>query len=151
MGNYTRNLRHNGLLPAEAAQAIGELGDVIAQVDVDATADVGGGGTTAVTGFQLVDQAGNKIERAVPVGFGVYDDADGVTPATNATLNTATVGSILAGAGTAELTVKTSATGKFTCTLTNAVDETVYLMGKQALVGGLPQDNSDRESVAFSA
>lgn len=151
MADYTRNLRHQGLQPSEAAQALGGLPDSAPRVAVDDTPDVTGGGTTAVTGFQLVDQAGNNVERAVKVGFGVYDDANGVTPGVNATLDTATAGSIVAGAGTAELEVITDATGKFTCTLTDAVDELVYLMGTQPAVGAPPLDNTDRESVTFSA
>jgi hypothetical protein len=151
MSDYTRNLRHQGNLPAEAAGAIGALPDATPKVDVDATADVGGGGTTAVTGFQLKDQFGNDVARVVKVGFGVYDDTDGVTPGTNATLDTATAGSILSGAASNELEVLTDATGKFTCTLTNTTDEEVFLMGAQPVVGAPPLECEDRESVTFSA
>jgi hypothetical protein len=151
MPNYTRSLRHQGNLPAEAAEALGCLGDNVAIASLDAVPNVGGGGTTVACGFQLVDGAGRNIERAVRVGFGVYSDANAVTASPNATLATATAGTILSGSGTAELQVLTSATGKFTCTLTDASDETVHLACSQASKGGIPVECSAREATTFSA
>lgn len=152
MADYTRNLRHQGNLPAEAAAALGALPDATPRLQIDPDDDGGaGGGTTSVTGFQLVDQAGNPVARAVKVGFGVYADADGVTPDAAAALDTATAGSILSGAASAELEVLTDATGKFTCTLTDATDGTVHLMGNQPVVGSPPLDCEDRGTVVFAA
>lgn len=152
MTDFTRNFRNQGNMPAEAAAALGGLVDGgLVRIDVDDTPDVTGGGTTATTGFQLRDNGGNPIAKAMKVGFGVYDDVNGVTPGANATLDTATAGSILSGAGTAELEVLTDATGKFTCTLTDAADETVQLIGAPAANGGPAVDATDREAVTFSA
>lgn len=135
----------------DLAIAVGSLPDRAPIVELDETADVSGGGTTAVVGLQLKDAAGRNVERAVKLTFGVYDDADADGAASNATLATATAGSIVSGGGTAELVILTSATGKFTCTLTDASDETVYLAAGLATPGGALADCMDRESVAFSA
>ena len=151
MPDYTRSLRHQGNLPAEAAEAIGTLGSNVAIVALDVVPNVGAGGTTVPCGFQLKDGAGRNIERAVRVAFGVYDDANAVTPGAAATLATATAGTILSGSGTAELQVLTSATGKFTCTLTDATDEEVFLAAGPAAVGGIPVECSAREATTFSA
>jgi hypothetical protein len=151
MTDYSRIMRNQGNLPAEAAQALGALPQATPKIDVDDTADVTGGGTTAVTGFQLKDQNGQLIKRAVKCGFGVFDDVNGVTPSVAATLDTATAGSIIAGAASNALTVLTDANGKFTCTLTNATDETNTLMGTQPTTGAPPLECEDREDVTFSA
>ena len=70
--------------------------------------------------------------RTVPVVFEfvVCDDADGAFPAANATLDTATIGTILRFAGTAAPKVKTAQSGAdqvFQCALSNLVDQTNYL------------------------
>lgn len=150
MTDFTNDLRTHGNLPAGAANALGKLADdKILVVAIDDVADVSGGGTTAAVGFQLQDVEGNDVAEVVTVRFGVYDDLGGDTAA-NATLNTATDGTILSGAGTAELVVRTSATGGFACTLTDASDETVYLLCS-ACPGSPPLDCRDSDSVEFSA
>lgn len=149
MPDYTHDLRRS--LSSEVSGALGLLVDKVPRIDVDATADVGGGGTTAVTGFQLKDQTGANVAAAVIVGFGAYADTNGAATSTGGALDTATAGTVVSGGGTAELVVLTSATGKFTATLTDALDEEVFLIPSQAIIGGVPVDATDRESVTFSA
>lgn len=147
-----------GIADAAAAQldATAALADTAVLIDaaivvaIDDADDVAGGGTTQTVGLQLKDQDGNDLEEVHVLKFGVYDDADGITEGTSATLNTASAGSILAGAGGAVLTVKTSSTGKFTCTLTDASDEAVYLMASAAIRSPI-LDCRDSDSVTFSA
>lgn len=84
--------------------------------------------TVAAEGFQLRDLSGN----AAPIStmefyLGVFDDSGFTTLATNATLDTAAAGTIVSGGGTHLLVVTPSATGEVSVTLTDTVDETVYL------------------------
>jgi len=72
------------------------------------------------------------VGRTVPIvlEFATFDDEDGVTPSGTATLNTATIGTILAGGGGPALKIKTATSGSdqvFQCTLSNAVDESNFL------------------------
>jgi hypothetical protein len=70
--------------------------------------------------------------RTAPVvfEFAAFDDEDGATPATNGTLGTETIGTILAGGPGPALKVKTATSGSdqvFQCALTNPVDESNFL------------------------
>lgn len=161
-GTFSFNTMHNEHLMPElqalaAAGTIQLLAGTLASgevvecfVDIDATADVTGGGTTAVVGLQVKTLDGVALEKACVLTFGVYDDTNGVTAGAHATLDTATAGTILGGAGTNVLTVVTDSHGKFTCTMTNASDETVYLKAGTR-VGSIMADISDVDSVTFSA
>lgn len=138
----------DGTISVKATREVGDALEVV--VDIDTTANVTGGGTTAVVGFQVKTPQGFTLEEQCVVSFGTYDDANGVTAASHATLNTATAGTILSGAGTNVLQVLTDAHGKFTCTLTNTSDETVYQIATQ--VGRSPMmDTKDYDAVTFSA
>ena len=118
-------------------------------VSVD-SADVtaSGGATTATVGFKLSVGGAAVTEDAV-IEFAVFDEEELVTPNGNATLDTATVGTILDGAGTNALKVKTDS-GQFKCTLTNLVDETVYL-GCSMSFGSPILDCREVIKVTFSA
>ncbi len=113
--------------------------------------DVPGGGTTSAMGFNITDWRGNPVTEALVVKLGAFDDADLQTAAVNATINTATAGSILSGAGTNALVVKTSATGQFRATLTDAADEVVYLSTGRDAYGDRLIDHRARDTVEFSA
>lgn len=110
-----------------------------------------GGATESDIEGRIVDQYGLPIAEERLVHVGVFDDAICETAAVNATLDTAAKGSIEAGGGSAELLVKTSTDGEFACTLTDAVDETVYLAAKGGGYGQGVLDGQDVGSVEFSA
>lgn len=109
-----------------------------------------GGATTSAIEGRIVDQFGLPIAETVLLKLGAFDDAFCKTVAANATLNTATKGTIKDGAASNALIIETSADGEFACTLTDASDETVYL----AACGGYGMgilDAQDIGSVEFSA
>lgn len=107
------------------------------------------GANTQTVGFQVVDASGQPIPINALVEMTVFSNANMSTASGTATLATATDGTIVSGSGTAALKVLTSAAGKFTCTLTDAVDETVY-MGCKNTFGGPLLDCQDSDSVTFS-
>ncbi len=92
---------------------------------MDAPPDVSGGVNSGTVGFQ-VKQGSVAIKEAVKLQFAAFDDAELVNPSQNAAFSNASSGSILNSSGAAML-VKTDATGKFACTLTNIADQTVWL------------------------
>jgi len=112
--------------------------------------NVTAGGTTVAVGFSLTNINDIAMPLQVPVEFAVFDEQYGVTPAVNATLNTATKGTILAGAGTAALKILTDVNGEFACTLTDLVDETVWLGCSQSFMSPAIICLS-KDSVTFSA
>jgi hypothetical protein len=90
-------------------------------------ADPGSGvGTIAAVGFDIEDVYGNAFSTVMGMYLGVFQDADCTIPATDATLDTAATGTIVAGAGTNLLEI-TPAGGVVSVTLTDAVDEVVYV------------------------
>lgn len=128
-----------------------ETGDLLVfTADVTVVQPAGGVNTAAVS-FQLRDQHGYAVKEAVNLKFGAFDDVYCVAPAGTATLNTATKGTIRAGAGTAALIVTTDANGEFACTLTDAVDETVYLACQGCGYGLALVDGSEVVSAVFQA
>lgn len=100
-------------------------------------------------GFQVIDQSGASVLKSSVLEFAVFDDEDFTIPSVNAVLQTATEGTIVAGEGTAALKIRTSGDGKFTCTLTDSQDETVYL-ACMSTFGGPLIDCQDFDSVTFS-
>lgn len=117
--------------------------------DITAVAP-GAGVNTTTTSLQLKDAAGNNLALSAIVEFAVFDDATLGIPAVNATLNNATAGTIIAGTGTNALLIQTNAAGLFTCDVTDAVDETVFLAA--SLTFGSPLlDLRDTASVEFTA
>ncbi len=98
--------------------------------------NVAGGGITVEVGFQLEDLRRAKLSQAELVQFAVFQDVDFKTPSLYARLGgTPTAGTIVDGADTPALLVKTDATGLFKCTLTDLVDETVHLACNSAFGG----------------
>ena len=152
MGAEARHLKaHTGMASGLVLDMEGAFQELLNVEMVDA-ADVGGGGTTVIVGFNVTDWRGNAIAEEVVLLFGAFDDEDLQTAAVNATLDdTGTVGSILSGDGTAALVVKTDATGQFRCTLTDLVDETVWLSAGKDAYGGRLIDHRSKDSVAFAA
>ena len=118
-------------------------------VKMDDVLDVDGGGTTQEVGFQVVDGSGQAVRIQTLVELAVFDDANIAVPSAAATLNTATEGTIVGGAGTAALKVVTDDLGRFACTLTNPLDTTVYLASCQTF-GGAALDCQDVSSVTFA-
>jgi len=111
---------------------------------VIAVADAGAGGTTSALIAQANDLDGSAMAKACVFLILASDTLYAGSKDTNAnvTFGTAAAGSILA-SGTGWAIVKTSATGAFACTATNAADEAVYFNaatadgGADALVSGV--------------
>ena len=149
-GRISYSTAEDTSIPDEFEDAqIAMLNSLIKVRMIDAP-DVSGGGTTQVVGFSITNM--NDIPFAMPVlvELAVFDDSDVSNFALNASLDTATKGTILGGAGTAALKVKTDANGEFECTLSDLVDETVYLacsptFGSPSLIC------LSKDSVTFSA
>ena len=133
--------------PVEFVNTVVEVG---AGVNTCVQDDVAGGGTTQTVGVQVTDFQGKPINYSVVLEFAVFDDLEMAVPATDATLDTEAEGTILAGAGSAALKVKTDANGRFSCTLTDSVLETVYV-GCSMSFGSRIIDCGDPDSVTFSA
>ena len=112
--------------------------------------NVTGGGTTVTVGFQLTNINDVPVKLQVPVEFAAFDEQYGVVPAASAVLSVPTKGTILDGSGTAALKVLTNASGEFACTLTDLVDETVWLGCSQSFMSPAIICLS-KDSVAFSA
>ena len=129
------------------------LNEVIAQVNVLdsnladvvlAVADASGGATDAALTAQVNDVNGSAVSKACVFLIQTADTqyAGSKDQNANVTFGTATVGSILA-SGSGLAVVKTSATGAFACTATNASDEAVYFNaasadgGEDALIAGI--------------
>lgn len=109
----------------------------------------GAANTSAGEGFALKTAAGAAANVQPSMYLRAYDDEECTVLAAHATLNTASAGTITAGAGTNSLTVTPSTTGTFACTVSDTTDETVYL--KAAPVGSEAVDCTDVTSVTFSA
>jgi len=112
--------------------------------------NVGTGGTTVTVGFRLVNINDIPVKMQTTLEFAVFQDQWGTTPASVAILDTATNGTILAGAATAALKVLTDVSGEFTCTLTDTIDETVWLGCSQSFMSPVIICLS-KDSVTFSA
>jgi len=127
-------------------------------VAVVAFPDATGGGTTSAGTIQINDIAGNAVARAV-VCTVMIDDLryKGLGDASNATMATASTGSIVAGSGSSFLLIKTDASGAFAATITNASDETVYVSVSSSLGGvtaageGITIVESNSDDVTWSA
>lgn len=151
MGDVAARVLQRLGLSGDAALMIEGALERIYSVEIVDSDDVGSGGTTrAGVGFQIKDYKGDVVAEEVLLAFGVYDDEELVTTATTAVLNTASAGTILSGAASASLVVKTNAVGLFTCTLTDTADETVY-MGCGPVAGSPIVDCRDTDAVTFSA
>lgn len=137
----------------QAANAItGATATLLGQLAVlmDETDDVTGGGTTQTVGFQLVDAQGAPVNASLLLEMAVFDDSDLASPSVNATLGSPAEGTLVGGLNTAAIKVRTDATGRFSCTLTDATDETVYVACSPTF-GGASVDCRDVDSIAFSA
>ncbi len=149
-----RELSGTGVSPAHVEKFLDLLDqalDEFVNVSMDDAADVGGGGTTRLVGFQLRNVKGEKLALSTVLEFAAFDEAGLVTPAVNAVLNDiGTVGTILSGAASAALKVQTDVNGKFTCTLTNTADEQISL-GASPSFGSPLLDCREIDQVTFSA
>jgi hypothetical protein len=151
MGATARHLKaHTGM----ASGVVTDMEDAFEElfnIEMLDAPDVGGGGTTSAMGFNVLDWRGNAIAEAVAVKLGVFDDEDLQTAAVNATIDTATAGSILSGAASNALVVKTDATGQFRATLTDAADEEVWMSTGRDDYGDRLIDHRAKDSVEFTA
>ena len=120
------------------------------RVAMDDAADVTGGGTTQTVGFTVKNFVNKAIDFKTKLVFAVNDDIGLTQPSSDATLNTATAGTILDGAGTNTLIVETDAIGRFECTLTETNDKVVYL-SCDTTHGSHDVARNEFDSVEFSA
>jgi len=97
----------------------------------------------------VLDLADRAVDFEVELELAVFDDADLSTPAANATLGNASVGTIQAGSGTAALKIKTNAEGRCSLDLSDLVNEQVYLACKPTF-GAQAISCKQRQSVIFS-
>jgi len=127
------------------------VGKVGLKVDFDPEiADAGG--TTQTFTLKLRTNPGEEAKVQETLGLIVTDDADGGTPLNGYTVGTATKGTIVAGADSNDLVIKTDANGEFAATLTqgSAGAASVYLKVKP--VAGSPAlDASGYQKVSFPA
>lgn len=145
-----RKLSGTGVSPAHVKSFLDLLDqalDEFVNVAIDGTPDVTGG-TEANVGFQLKNVKGDKLKEVAILEFAVFDDVELATPAVNATLDTASKGTIIDGAGSAALKVKTDSKGKFTCKLTNFIDEQVFV-GSSPSFGTSLLDCREVDAITF--
>ena len=122
-----------------------------------AAADATGGATTTTLTVTLTQVDGTAVTTAkqvmVTLGATRYEP---VTLDSSPTFSSPTVGSIIA-SGSGWALIQTSTAGAFSCTLTNATDETLYISARTAHAGVSTADagcvvvESNSDSVAWSA
>lgn len=97
-----------------------------------------GGATTSAGTIQCNDRDGNPIGKVctILVDLGDTEYLGPNDAATNATMATATKGTILGGSGTSRLVVQTDDTGLFAATITDAADEEVFVTAR-TVEGGM--------------
>lgn len=119
-------------------------------VAMNAIADPAADATTSAgEGFALQSEAGAAANVAPAMYLGAFDDEDCLIPAVNATLDTASSGTIVSGSGTNLLKVTPTSAGAFACTLTDEEVEVVYLKAWPADASYVV-DSSDTTSAEFT-
>lgn len=151
----------------QSAALFGFLYDLLAYVKTGPTdrlvkatvaaADATGGATGSAFTLALVQVDGTAVTTArqvlVTLSAAQYDPT---SVDTSPTFGSATVGSIIA-SGNGWALVQTSAAGAFACTITNATDETLYVVAQTARTGigtadkGCLVVESNSDAVAWSA
>lgn len=124
-------------------------GAVVSVALVTDAPDVGGGGTVATVGLGIVDADSAPVAGQLVLQFAVFDDEFLTAPASNATLDNATKGTILDGAAGAALMILTDANGEFECSLFDTADETVWI-GCASGFGSPAISCEEKDSVTFS-
>lgn len=151
MGSLVRSLRLHGGLPRDTAVELDArtqvVVDEIYNVQMDDNDDVVG--TEAEVAFQVTNYAHEPINFEMVLQLAVFADIDLVVPSPNAVLSDATIGSILYGEGTAAMKVKTNATGRFVCKVTNFAKETVFV-GCDRTFKTPVLDGREFDSITFS-
>lgn len=151
MVDYNNILKNSAMGPSDASAVAGALNRIrVVAFDAEVIS-VTGGGTTTPIGFQLQDGAGNPVSEVVTLKLDVFSDSTLQTADASGDIGTATAGTIVSGGDSGDLIVTTSATGKFTATLTNAQDETVYVAAGPLENGSPILDCSSVAAVTFAA
>lgn len=127
-----------------------KLGDTLADKLVQISVGDASGASPQTVTIQAKDVQGNNLAEVVYLEVGVFDDADGTTPAVNATIADG-------GAGAAVRTVtankrivfKTDANGTLEVEVTDGTAETVYLLVAPAFRSRM-MDCADYGTVAIS-
>jgi len=135
---------------AATVQSQGEIEPMTYVATLDTIVDATAGATTTVVGFKLMDLWGSRVLEVRSLALSVFDDAYAATLSPNATFNTATAGTINSGAGSSQVLVTTDASGAFSCTMTNVIDETVYVTCGLSEVSPV-LDTKDIAAVIYSA
>lgn len=107
--------------------------------------------TMAGVGFDIEDLYGAAFSTTDKMYLGVFDDADCTTPSADATLDTATTGTIESGAGTNVIKV-TPAGGVFACSvdIPGAANQVVYLKAWAESGTTRAMGTNGTDSVTFS-
>lgn len=120
-GNAVR-LKDGGITTAK-------LGDTLADKLVQISIGDASGASPQLVTIQAKDIQGNNLAEVIYLEVGVFDDADGGTVATNASISVGMVGTLVRTVTAGKrLICKTSGGGALTITVTNGVAETVYLL-----------------------
>lgn len=110
-----------------------KLGDTLADKLVQISVGDASGASPRTVTIQAKDIQGNNLAEVIYMRIGVYDDADGTTPATNATIADGGAGSIVRSLTVdKDIIFKTDATGALEVQVTDAVAETVYILASAA-------------------
>lgn len=99
------------------------IADKLPQVSIG---DASGASPRDVT-IQVLDRQGNNLAEVIYLEVGAYDDADGVTEASNATIAVQT-GTDLSSGNNKVKRVKTNGSGQAVIRVTDGTSETVYLL-----------------------
>ena len=109
------------------ADELDTLADKLVQISVG---DASGASPQTVT-IQAKDIQGNNLAEVIYVEVAVFDDADGTTPAVNATIADGGAGAVVrAVTANKDLICKTDGTGLLEIAVTDGTAETVYLLVK---------------------
>jgi len=105
-------------------------------VQTSAAVDTSPALTPVLVTIQVGSLPGNfPVSAPVYVQIAAFDDIHATVPAANAVLQNATVGTIVAGEGTAATKVLTDATGKAVIELTDATAESVHVASGHDFLG----------------
>jgi len=111
--------------------ATSHLGDTLADKLVQISVGDASGASPQTVTIQAKDIQGNNLAEVIYVEVAVFDDADGTTPAVNATIADGGAGAVVrAVTANKDLICKTDGTGLLEIAVTDGTAETVYLLVK---------------------
>ena len=118
----------------DTIRALSKVADSLG-INIEITHTTPVAGASTITCRALNGPGGPPVSVATAFELAVFSDPDGTFPSGSAALDTATVGTILAGGGSAAIKAKTNTSGVFTCVLSDGVVESVYLAAEKTFTG----------------